>query len=129
MILRNNTRQIEVNGKSYTLTAKRSIIRTIGEICPKMLKIAKNANSRSELSEEELKEIQIEASDSLYDNMPTLFYELIRTCHKDLTREKSDEIYYDFYNEYNDVDNKLIEFIFSVFTDGIPSEKKKNLDW
>ena len=130
-MLKNNTKQIEVGGKTYTLTARRSIIFRIAEICPELLKIknAKNKNEMTDEEQEKLVEIELNASDKLYENMPKLFYELINYVHKDITREKSDEIYLEFNQEYNDVDEHLLNFIYSVFTDGIPREQKKNLDW
>lgn len=132
----NNTKQIEVNGKKYTLTVRRSILFKIAEICPELLRIVKKSNS----GEVDLKEKEnvldilddtsaLDMTAKIYDNMPTLFYELIKVAHKDITREKSDEIYWDFTNEYNDVDENLSKFIQSVFLGGVPREKKKNLNW
>lgn len=132
----NNTKQIEVNGKKYTLTVRRSILFKIAEICPELLRIVKKSNS----GEVNLKEKEnvldilddtsaLDMTAKIYDNMPTLFYELIKVAHKDITREKSDEIYWDFTNEYNDVDENLSKFIQSVFLGGVPREKKKNLNW
>lgn len=132
----NNTKQIEVNGKKYTLTVRRSILFKIAEICPELLRIVKKSNS----GEVDLKEKDnvldilddtsaLDMTAKIYDNMPTLFYELIKVAHKDITREKSDEIYWDFTNEYNDVDENLSKFIQSVFLGGVPREKKKNLNW
>lgn len=132
----NNTKQIEVNGKKYTLTARRSILFKIAQICPELVRIAKSAQSetKDDLTEQEvlnkLKESDtLDAVDKLYDNMPTIFYELIKFAHKDITKEKSDEIYWAFYDEYNDVDDYLYAFIQTVFTRGIPRQNKKNLDW
>ena len=114
----NNIKQIEVNGKKYTLTARRSILFKIAQICPELVKIAKSSKSetKDDLQEEEvlerLKESgTLDAVDKLYDNMPSLFYELIRWAHKDITQEKSEEIYWDFYDEYNDVDEYLYAFM------------------
>ena len=132
----NNTKQIEVNGKKYTLTARRSILFKIAQICPELVKIAKSSKSETQddLTEKEvlnkLKESDtLDAVDRLYDNMPAIFYELIKFAHKDITPEKSDEIYWAFYDEYNDVDDHLYAFIQTVFTRGIPRTNKKNLDW
>lgn len=132
----NNTKQIEVNGKKYTLTARRSIIFKIAQICPELVRLAKSSKSETQgdlTDEQVLKKLEesgtLDAVDKLYDNMPTLFYELIKVAHDSITREKSDEIYWDFYDEYNDVDDYLYEFIQSVFTRGIPRKNKKNLDW
>lgn len=132
----NNTKQIEVGGKKYTLTVRRSILFKIAEICPELVRLAKTTKSETEddLTEDEvLKKLEesgtIDSVDKLYDNMPTIFYELIRVAHSDISREKSDEIYWNFYDEYNDVDDYLYKFIQTVFTRGIPRKNKKNLNW
>ena len=128
----NNTKQIEVNGKKYTLTARRSILFVIAQTCPELVRIAKakESETRDEEAEDVLDKLQesetLDLIDRLYDNMPTIFYELIRVAH-DISREKSDEIYWDFYDEYNDVDDFLYAFIQTVFTRGIPRKNKKNL--
>lgn len=132
----NNTKQIEVKGKKYTLTVKRSILFKIAQICPEAIKIAKVAKNKNggQLTDEDIEnclgnDCAMEAVSKLYDNMPILFYELIKVAHKDISMETSDKIYWDFYDEYNDVDEHLYDFIQSVFMNGIPKEKKKNLDW
>lgn len=127
----NNTKQIEVKGKKYTLTAKRSIIFRLNAISPELIKIFKfnQEGSNKKISEEELLDLEATAGGKLYDNINVLFYEMIKTAHPDITEQKSNEIYWDFQSEYNDVDEKLISFLYSAFTDGIPREKKKNLDW
>lgn len=112
------TREVEISGEKYTLTASRSILKEIKKIIPEAVKISKE----DEETQENLGMI-------LYENMDKVFYELIRVIHKDLTKEQSDDIYDAFLDEYNDVDEHLLEFIYSVFGQGIPRENKKNLNW
>lgn len=119
-----HTKTITVAGQDYTLTAKRDLVVKLGEICPEVLSIAENKNSN------ELSNIfRVGAGIKLIVNMNTLFYDMIKVAHPQLTIEESDDIYEQFCKEYNNVEINLIRFIKSVFTDGIPREKKKNLDW
>ena len=122
----NKTKQIEIGGKKYTLTVKRSMLVTLAKIVPELLKI--NSKS-SKLSEEEMTNLQYEASISIYDKMNVIFFEMIKVAHPTITQEKSDEIYSQFCDEYADVEEKLMEFFSSTFTEGIPAEKKKKIDW
>ena len=119
----NNKKHIEVNGKEYTLTVKRSMFIELQNIVPELIKFGENGGKNV------TKEMEVEASLKIYDNMDKIFYSMIKIEHPELTKEQSDEIYEAFYNEYNDVDEKLIEFMQSSFTDGIPRENKKNLNW
>jgi len=116
----NNKKKIEVNGKEYTLTVKRSIFIELQKFVPDLFKLG---------GKDATKEMEFEASIQIYDNMDKIFYSMIKVEHPEITKEESDDIYETFYNEYNDVDEKLIEFMQSSFTDGIPKEKKKNLNW
>lgn len=122
----NNIKRIEVNGKTYTLTARRSIIFSMAKLSPKVLQIM---SKDKQASKDEESELNLSVSEILYDNMNVVFYEMIRIAHPDISLNKSNEIYYDFCREYNDVDEKLLNLITSVFSDGIPREQKKNLDW
>ena len=119
----NNKKTIEVDGKQYTLTVKRSMFVELQRIVPELIKFGQN-NGKDITSE-----MEFEAGIKIYDNMDKIFYAMIKFEHPELTKEESDEIYENFYNEYNDVDEKLIEFMQSSFTDGIPRDKKKNLNW
>ena len=119
-------KQIEIGGKKYTLTVKRSMLITLKKVAPELLKI--NGNS-SKLSEKEIADLQYEAGLSIYDNMDVIFYEVIRVAHPTITKEKSDEIYSQFRDEQLDVEEKLMEFFSTTFTDGIPVENKKKIDW
>ncbi len=134
--MQNNEREIEVNGKIYTLTVRRSIVYKIATIVPEVLKIYKKSKQEGkevvngdEISQDALVELLNESTiDKLYDNMNVIFYELIKVKHN-ISFEKSNEIYANFNKEYNDVDDKLMSLIEKVFTQGIPREKKKNLNW
>ena len=44
-------------------------------------------------------------------------------------KERSDEILDAFENEWDDVQNNLIKFAMSVFTEGNTMKTKKKLDW
>lgn len=132
--MQNNKREVEINGKFYTLSVKRSILFRIASIAPELLKINQNSkkgnNSVGEdVSQAEKEVLSINAMEKLYDNMNIIFYEMLRERHPEITLEKSNEIYYNFCNEYNDVDDKLFSLIETVFTQGIPRENKKNLNW
>lgn len=133
--MQNNEREIEVNGKLYTLTVQRSIIFKIATIVPEVLNIYKKSkqegkNDNKELSQEALVELLNESAiDKLYDNMNVIFYEMIKVRHKDISFETSNKIYADFNKEYNDVDENLMALIEKVFTQGIPRENKKDLSW
>lgn len=127
MLYKDNTRDIEVDGKIYTLTVKRSIVKKIAKICPELLKISNNNIEDSLINSDS--EIIDNIFDKIYDNMPELFYELIKEKHNELTKSESDEIYNKFYNEYNNVDDNLLKFISSVFTECIQNKQKKNLNW
>lgn len=129
--MNSNRKEIEVKGKKYILTARRSIVFAMTRISPELLKITKSLQKEGDkkLINEEKEDILYRSAETIYDNMPDLFYELIKVAHKDITPEKSYEIYLDFQEEYNDVDENLLKFIYSVFTDSIPREEKKNLNW
>lgn len=122
----NKTKQIEIGGKKYTLTVKRSMLITLASIAPEFLKIGKSSNK---FSEEEMTNLQLEACKSIYDNINVIFYEMIKVAHPTITKEKSDEIYSQFCDEYADVEDKLIEFFSTTFTEGIPAENKKKINW
>lgn len=126
-----NTRKVSINGKEYILTATRRIVFKLAEIAPELLKIAKDKSSESE--KDNVEKILgnpdcIDAIDKIYAKMPELFYELIK-IKQPMSRETSDNIYYNFTREYNDVEDNLLEFIETSFTDGVPREQKKNLNW
>ena len=118
------TRQIEVAGKTYTLTVKRNIIIKLNEICPEILRMNSKANEK-ELSED----LEIDAAIRLSANMDVLFYDMIRIAHPEISRETSDKIYDNLVDEYGDAEISLVNFIKEVFTGGIPAENKKKLNW
>jgi len=116
------TRQIEVAGKTYTLTVKRRIIQSLNEVCPELLRLDQQDNA-----EDLAKDLEIDAGIKLSANMDAIFYDMIKIAHPEITRTKSDEIYEALLDEYNDVEVSLISFIKEVFTGGIPKENKKKL--
>lgn len=123
----NKTKTIEVGGKKYTLTVRRSMIFPLAKQIPECMKIIQASNKG--VSDEELSTLEYNAGASIYDHIDIVFYEMIKIAHPDITKEKSDLIYGAFYDEYNDVDEKLLNFFYESFTDGVPRENKKNLDW
>lgn len=112
-------RKIQIGDKKYTLTANRSIIKTLYAIAPDMLKLN---NKGKEDSESEAK-----VGIDLMANLDILFYDMIKVAHKDITKEKSDEILDKFESEYEDVQSALLNFAMSVFTTG--DQKKKKIVW
>lgn len=119
------TRQIEIAGKKYTLTVKRNIIPKLYEICPEALKLNAGVKSETEVNTDE----EIMFSVKLIANMDVLFYDMIKVAHPEISKDKSDEIYENFVDEYEDSSRALLNFIKSVFTGGIPKENKKKLNW
>nr|DAK86202.1 MAG TPA: hypothetical protein [Caudoviricetes sp.] len=113
-------KKIEIDGKKYTLTANRTIIKTICNIAPDLLKFVKNKN----ISEDE---VEVVCGVDVMANLDILFYDMIKIVHKDITKEKSDEILDKFENEYEDVQTELINLAMSVFTTG--DQKKKKIVW
>jgi len=118
------TKRIEVAGKQYTLTANRKIIQTLNEICPELLVLAK----KGELSNAD-EAVQVELGVKLLCNLDELFYSMIKPAHPEISREKSNEILDAFDEEYEDVQEKLLEFAMSVFQEGNQNTSKKKLNW
>lgn len=112
-------KKIQIGDKKYTLTANRSIIRTLFNISPNMLKLDNNKNDNDNS--------KAEAGVDLMANLDRLFYDMIKVVHKDITKEKSDEILDKFENEYEDVQTELLNLAMSVFTTG--DQKKKKIVW
>lgn len=112
-------KKIEIGGKKYTLTANRSIIKTLYKIAPDMLKISEKGKRDSEA--------EARASVDVMANLDILFYDMIKVAHKDITKEKSDEILDKFESEYEDVQNAILQLALSVFTTG--DQKKKKIVW
>lgn len=117
------TRIIEVANKKYTLTANRSIIKTIADICPELLTL----NSKSKAKD--IESLEVAVSVKIMSNLDVLFYDMIKIAHSEISKEKSDSILDSFEEEYEDVQDNLITFAMSVFTEGNPSQKKKKLNW
>lgn len=111
-------KKITIGGKKYTLTANRSIIKTLYSIAPEMLdlnNVKNNTNNNAKVGVE------------IMANLDKIFYDMIKVVNKDITKEKSDEILDKFENEYEDVQNELLNLAMSVFTTG--DQKKKKIIW
>lgn len=112
-------KEIEIGNKKYTLTANRSIIKTLYEIAPSILET--NATKKSQKEE-------IKVGLDLMANLDVLFYQMIKIAHSNITKEKSDEILEQFEIEYDGVQEALLGLALSVFQQG-DQEKKKKINW
>lgn len=111
-------KKIQIGGKKYTLTANRSIIKTLYSIAPEMLELnngKKNTDGGAKVGVE------------IMANLDKIFYDMIKVVHKDITKETSDEILDKFENEYEDVQKAILDLAMSVFTTG--DQKKKKIVW
>lgn len=111
-------RKITIGDKKYTLTANRSIVKTLYNISPELLKV-REGKSNSDL--------EAKCGLDLVAGLDILFYDMIKVVHKDITPEKSNEILDKFDSEYEDVQTELLNFAMSVFTTG--DQKKKKIVW
>lgn len=112
-------KKIQIGDKKYTLTANRRILKTLYAIAPDMLKLDGTKKSAEDL--------QAKIGIDLVTEIDRLFYDMIKVVHKDITREKSDEIFDKFDSEYEDVQTELLNLAMSVFTTG--DQKKKKVIW
>lgn len=111
--------EVEINNKEYKLVAKRSLIIRLKKHIPDIDKIYKLEEDKD-----------IELAVALYENMNTIFFELIKEKQPEITLEESNVIFEDFLAEYEDAEESLLELITSVFEQGIPNTKeKKKLNW
>lgn len=108
-----------IGGKKYMLTANRSIIKTLYQIAPDLLKLSSGGKLDNET--------KAKAGIDLTANLDILFYDMIKVANKDITKEKSDEILEKFDNEYEDVQTALLDFAMSCFPTG--DQKKKQVVW
>ena len=114
------TKKIDIDGKKYTLTVRRSLIRTIYNIAPRLLKL-KDAKNAEEI---ENSVDGFEANLDLITNIDILFYEMIKVAHSNISQEKASEIYDKFDAEYEGAASSLIELAMSIFTEGDQAKKK-----
>lgn len=112
-------KKIQIGDKKYTLTANRRILKTLYRIAPDMLKLDETSKSQETL--------KAQIGVDLITEIDSLFYDMIKIVHKDITREKSDEIFDKFDSEYEDVQTELLNLAMSVFTTG--DQKKKKVIW
>lgn len=116
------TKRIEIDGKTYTLTAKRSLIKTLADIAPEMLEI--NPENSPELQNKKAKSLGIK----VLANLDILFYDMIKVAHPNIDKAKSDDILDKFEEEYDEVKENLIDFAVTVFQSGDQTKKKK-INW
>ena len=114
-------KHINIGGKEYTLTANRKIIKTIYNVSPEFLDIIEG----SKVGKKQQSAISIE----LIANVDTIFFDMIKIAHPHIDKEESDKILEQFCQEYEGVDNALINFAISVFTDGNQGSAKKKIQW
>lgn len=117
------TKRIEIAGKKYTLTVRRSLIKTIYQISPELLKL-RDAKKAEEI---ENSITGFKANIDLIANIDELFYEMIKVAHNNIDREKAAEIYDAFDAEYENAAASLIELAMSVFATG--DQEKKKIVW
>lgn len=120
-----NTKQVEIGDKVYTLTVTRGLSIRMSKVAPKFLEISKKGT----MTEEEEREYAIDYGSAIIDNVNVLFYEMLRTAHPDISKEDSNKLYEQFRDEYDDVEDHLLAFFRTSFTDGIPKANKKKLNW
>lgn len=117
------TKRIEIDGKNYTLVANRSIIKTLAQIAPEMLEIRPNKESEKE---------EISRANSLginiLSNLDILFYDMIKIAQPNIDKERSDRILDKFEEEYDGVQEALLDFAMTVFQSGDQTKKKK-INW
>jgi hypothetical protein len=111
-----------IGDKTYTLTANRSIIKTLYKIAPEMLKL-----NQSKKAEDIEKENGVEFGVAIMANLDVLFYEMIKIAQPNISKEKSDEILEKLESEYENVQNALILLAISVFQTG--DQEKKPINW
>ena len=122
-----NTRKLEIGGKTYTFTARRSLAKTLMKISPSMLKL--NQDNDEKISKANSEELAVDFGLDLYDNLNVLFYEMIKVAHP-MEKEASDKIFETCCEEYGEdqLFDKLVEFALSVFPQG-KQEPKKTIIW
>lgn len=120
-----NTKQVEIGDKVYTLTVTRGLSIRMSKVAPSFLKMSKKGT----MTEEEEREFAIDYGSAIFDNVNVLFYEMLRMAHPDISKEESNNLYEQFRNEYDDVEDHLLAFFRTSFTDGIPKANKKKLNW
>ena len=116
------TKRIEIDGKNYTLTVNRSIIKTLAQIAPEMLEIRPNEDESMETSRANSLGINI------LSNLDILFYDMIKIAQPNIDKEKSDKILDKFEEEYDGVQEALLDFAMKVFQSGDQTKKKK-INW
>lgn len=96
-------KEIEVEGKKYTLTANRRTAKTLYSICPAIL------NQKLDKTDEEI-------SIDIWLSLDILFYEMIKIAHPNIDKEKSDMILAKFEKVHEQEAGQILTaFALSVF--------------
>lgn len=114
-------RKITIGGKKYTLTANRNLIKVIYDISPDFLSMATIEN------EAERNKKSTEVSIAIVAGLDKIFYEMIKVAQPNIDKEKSDEILEKFEEEYEEVQNEIMNLALTVFQQG--DQKKKKIVW
>lgn len=126
-------KKIQIGKKTYTLTANRRIIKTIYSVCPEVLTIGNDLKSQNKtaLTDKEVAEIGTPLAIKLLANLDDLFFDMLRIAHPEITREKASDLLDQMFEEYDDVQDKLLELAMSVFPVASQETKvvKKKIDW
>ena len=120
-----NTKKLEIGGKVYTFTARRSLIKTLYEISPSILQLnQQDQNTGADNAS------GMEFGLDLIAKLDVLFYEMIKPAHN-ISKETSDKIFETCCEEYGEQEilSKLIEFAMSVFPQGDQNKKYKKIVW
>ena len=126
-------KKIQIGKKTYTLTANRRIIKTIYSICPEVLTIGNDLKSQNKtaLPATEVAELGTPCALQLPAPLHHSFFDMLRIAHPEITREKASDLLDQMFEEYDDVQDKLLELAMSVFPDASQETKvvKKKIDW
>lgn len=122
-----NTKKLEIGGKTYTFTARRSLAKTLMQISPSVLQLNRDKDEKISNSKDE--ELAVNFGLDLYDNLNVLFYEMIKVAHP-MEQEASNKIFEICCEEYGEdqLFDKLVEFALSVFPQG-KQAPKRTINW
>ena len=122
------TKKLEIGGKIYTFTTRKSLAKVLAKISPSVLKLNQDNDEKmpESLNEEETQGLAVDFGLDLYDNLDVLFYEMIRIAHP-MDKDTCDKIFEKCCEEYGDAQllNALLDFALSAFPQGSQEPKKK----